>query len=69
MLQIYLDCPTGYEVDHMHPIRGKGFCGLHVPWNLQYLPEAVNRKKSNRLHRRYFHPALGAQQVVWSGKS
>jgi 5-methylcytosine-specific restriction endonuclease McrA len=40
--KIYLECPNGYEVDHIHPIsRG----GLHSPENLQYLPIKENRKK------------------------
>jgi len=40
--QIYLDCPEGYEVDHIIPIsRG----GLHSPENLQYLTISENRKK------------------------
>jgi 5-methylcytosine-specific restriction endonuclease McrA len=40
--QIYLDCPKGYEVDHIIPIsRG----GLHSPENLQYLTVSENRQK------------------------
>lgn len=38
----YLNCPLGYEVDHIIPIS-KG--GLHSMENLQYLTISENRKK------------------------
>ena len=43
--EIYLNCPDGYEVDHIKPIS-KG--GLHHQDNLQYLTIKENRKKSNK---------------------
>ena len=46
---IYCLCPPGYEVDHAIPLRGEAVSGLHVPWNLQYLPKAENQQKGNRL--------------------
>ena len=44
--EIYQNRPKGYHVDHIHPIS-KG--GLHVHYNLQYLPAIDNIKKSNKI--------------------
>jgi hypothetical protein len=44
--QFYLNCPPGYEVDHIIPVS-KG--GLHTLENLQYLTISENRKKSNKI--------------------
>jgi 5-methylcytosine-specific restriction endonuclease McrA len=44
--KFYINCPAGYEVDHICPVS-KG--GLHTLENLQYLTASENRKKSNKI--------------------
>ena len=46
--QFYSDCPDGYTVDHVIPLRGELVSGLHVESILQYLTNEQNSRKGNR---------------------
>ena len=43
----YVNCPSGYEVDHIDPISSGG---NHELSNLHYITKEENRKKGNPWH-------------------
>ena len=60
------ECPPGFEVDHIIPLKGEVVCGLHILSNLEYLDPDSNRQKSNKLLPQY---ESGELFCIWTPKS
>ena len=45
--EFYCNRPENMTVDHIIPLKNDLVCGLHVPWNLQYISQSQNSIKSN----------------------
>ncbi len=65
---------TGVEhhVDHVHPLRGKNFSGLHTSWNLQVMVGAENLKKRNNPppeeHEMFWHFTMKELEKAYAVK-
>lgn len=66
MYDVALACTvqTGiqHHVDHIYPLQGDGFNGLHVPWNLRVIPAFDNLSKGNSF-------PLEEIEMAWSSQS
>ena len=54
---------TSICVDHIYPLVHKRFCGLHVQWNLQMLPQLDNAHKLSNVPQAAFHPVVDGQKI------
>ena len=63
--ELFSTCPKQHELDHIYPLQGMNFCGLHVPWNLEHLESKKNKGKCNRIDNEYFKEVLKKSNQRW----
>lgn len=49
-----------HHVDHIFALKGRGWRGLHVPWNLRVMVGKENNQKTNKPPREFLHMFWGA---------
>jgi len=54
MRSLYKEAKSiGLTLDHIIPLKNKYVCGLHVPWNVQFLKFEENASKNNKFDGTY----------------
>jgi 5-methylcytosine-specific restriction endonuclease McrA len=56
-----------HHVDHIFAIKGQGWRGLHVPWNLQVMTQAENDAKWIKVPKEFEHFLWNPQKHLRSG--
>lgn len=56
-----------HHVDHVFAVKGRGWCGLHVPWNLQVLTQKENDQKWIKVPKEFEYQLWSPQKHLRSG--